>query len=247
MSKNFMYEVSLKDLLVAGCHFGHQARRWNPKMAPFIWQTRDKVHIFDLAKTRDKLKEACLAVKDLISNGGQIVFVGTKKQAQEIIRQEAKKSKIPYLVDRWLGGVITNWQQIKKSIDKLKDLRDKRKAGEFEKYTKKENILIEREIQRLEKSFGGIVDLNKPPDALFIVDSHREIAAVKEAIMKGIKIFAIVDTNADPDVVDYPIPANDDAVGSIQLLVSFFTQAVRDGQELQKKSKSKTENKGTKK
>lgn len=237
--KDSLYEVSLEDLLAAGCHFGHQARRWNPKMAPFIWQTKDKIHIFDLAKTKAKLKEACLAVKELVSEGKTIVLVGTKRQAKEVVRQEAERVNIPYIVDRWLGGTITNWRQIKKSIDKLKELKEKKQTGEFDKYTKKENILIEREISRLEKSFGGIANLTQPAEALFVVDPHKEIAAIKEARMKGIKIFAIVDTNADPDLVDFVIPANDDAFRSIKLIVSVFSQAIKDGLALRTKKEAK--------
>ena len=219
------YDVLLKDLLEAGCHFGHQSRRWNPKMEPYIWQSREGVHIFDLAKTAENLKQACLAVRDLLSEGKNIIFVGTKRQAEAIIREEAEKLGISYVTYRWLGGTITNWPQIKKSIDKLNEMKDKKAKGEYEKYTKKENILIEREINRLTKFFGGLTKLTSPPDALFIVDSQREQAAVKEAKAKDIKVFAMLDSNSDPDMIDYPIPANDDAVSSIKLIVTKIAEA----------------------
>jgi len=228
--------ISLKDLLEAGCHFGHQSRRWNPKMAPYIWQVRDGVHIFDLAKTAQKLKEACGVAKDLVAKGGTIVFIGTKRQAQAIVIEEAKKASMPYVTNRWLGGTITNWDQIKKSLDKLKEMREKKEKGEYQKYTKRENILIEKEISRLIKSLGGLEDLKAIPEAIFIVDAKREISAVKEANFKGVKTFAILDSNADPESINYLIPANDDAVRSIKLIVSEFAQAVAEGVKLRAKT-----------
>ncbi|HUV47092.1 MAG TPA: 30S ribosomal protein S2 [Candidatus Bathyarchaeia archaeon] len=235
MAKVSAYEVSLKDLLEAGCHFGHQSGRWQPKMQPFIWGAKEGVHIFDLVKTAAFLREACLAVQDLVSEGKTIVFIGTKRQAQAIIKEEATKAGISYVINRWLGGTITNWEQIKKSLDKLKEMRDKKEKGDYEKYTKKENVLIDREITRLARFFDGLVDLKQPPDALFIVDVKKEIAAVREANKKGIKVFAIVDSNADPDLVDYVIPANDDAVRSIKLIVAKIAQAVEEGKKIAKK------------
>lgn len=232
--KNSTYDVSLEDLLEAGCHFGHQSRRWNPKMAPYIWQAKEGVHIFDLAKTAQHLKEACLAIRDLIKEGKTIIFIGTKRQAQTIIREEALKAGVHFVATRWLGGTITNWQQIKKSIDKLIEMREGKEKGEYDKYTKKENVLIDRKIKRLNRFFEGLLDLKANPDAIFVVDAKREISAIKEARKKGIKIFAIVDTNADPDIVDYLIPANDDAVKSIKLIVSKAAQAVADGKAMRK-------------
>lgn len=234
--KESSYTISLKDLLEAGCHFGHQSRRWNPKMAPYIWQVRDGVHIFDLAKTAQKLKEACMAAKDLAAKGGTIVFIGTKRQAQAIVIEEAKKAGMPYVTNRWLGGTITNWEQIKKSLDKLKEMREKKEKGEYQKYTKKENIMIEKEISRLIKSLGGLEGLKAIPEAIFIVDAKREISAVKEANFKEVKVFAILDSNADPEPINYLIPANDDAVRSIKLIVSQFAQAVAEGVKLRAKT-----------
>lgn len=241
------YLVPLTELLEAGCHFGHQAARWHPKMAQYIWQAKDGIHIFDLAKTATKLNEACLAVLDFVKQGKTIVFVGTKRQAQEIIKEEAQKANVPYVTTRWLGGVITNWDQVKKSIDKLKDMKEKKEKGEYDKYTKKENLQLEKEINRLTKSLSGLVNLEKVPDAIFVVDCKREVAAVKEARMKNIKIFAIVDSNCDPDLIDYVIPANDDAVRSIKLIVGTFSKAVLKGVQLKNKINGQNTVKGTKK
>jgi len=232
--KNSVYDVPLEDLLEAGCHFGHQTRRWNPKMVSYIWQAREGIHIFDLARTAEKLKEVCLLIRDLVKEGKTVVFVGTKRQAQAIIKEEAFKAGVPYVATRWLGGTITNWEQIKKSIDKLIEMREKKEKGEYKKYTKKENVLIDRQINRLNRFFEGLVDLKQIPDAIFVIDAKKEIAAVKEARMKGVKVFALIDSNADPDLVDYLIPANDDAVRSIKLIVSKVAQAVIDGKELLK-------------
>ena len=235
------YSVSLEELLEAGTHFGHQARRWNPKMAPFIYTTRDGVHIFDLAQTSQRLAQASLAAKKMVGEGKIIVLVGTKRQAQAIIKEEAGKYGIPFIATRWLGGTISNWEQIFKSIKKLLEMKEKRQKGEYVKYTKKENLLLDREIARLERFFGGIASLTQPPDALFVVDTNREATALAEARTKGIKIFAIVDSNSDADLVDYPIPGNDDAVRSIKLIVSTFAKAVGEGMELAKKMPVKIE------
>lgn len=233
-------ELSLKNLLEAGCHFGHQARRWHPKMKPYLYSAREGIHIFDLAKTRDGLKVALDFVKKLAAKGGTIVFVGTKRQAKAIIKEEAQKAGMPYVAERWLGGTITNWGQIKKSIDKLKDLKVKREAGELKKYTKKEQILIDRQIARLEKFFGGLANLEKLPEAIFVVDIKREEAVIKEARQENIPVIAIVDSNANPDQVDYVIPANDDAVGPIKLIVEMIGGAAKEGREIWGKKSSKS-------
>jgi small subunit ribosomal protein S2 len=231
-------KVSLKDLLEAGCHFGHQACRWNPKMKPYLYGTRDGIHIFDLAKTKEGLEAASAFVKATASQGGQIVFVGTKRQASSIISQEAQKVGMPWISERWLGGIITNWEQIKKSIDKLVEMKEKREKGEYKKYTKKEQLLLDRKIAYLEKFFGGLVDLEKLPEALFVVDIKKEMAAVREARKKEIPVIAIVDSNCDPSLVDLIIPANDDAVGSIKLIVEVIGKAIEEGKEkFEKKSK----------
>lgn len=235
MVKDSIFEVSLKDLLEAGCHFGHQAKRWNPKMAKYIWQAKEGVHIFDLVQTSQNLKTVCLKIRDFVVEGKVIVFIGTKRQAQAIVKEEAIRAEVPYVVTRWLGGMITNWEQIKKSIDKMTGMRQSKEKGEYQKYTKKENVLIDRDISRFGRFFDGLVSLKKPPDALFVVDVNREIAAVREARQKGVVIFAICDSNTDPDLVDWPIPANDDAVRSIKLIVGKVAQAVIEGKKLIKK------------
>ena len=229
------YQINLKDLLEAGCHFGHQARRWNPKMEEYIYIKREGVHIFDLEITARKLAEAMAFVYGLIQEGKSIVFVGTKRQASPIIKEEAERCGTHYVAARWLGGTITNWEQIKKSIDRMIDLEEKKKTGEFDKYTKKENIIIDRDIEKLNRFLGGLRNLKKIPEAIMVVDVKKEIAAVKEARCKGVKIVGLVDTNSDPDLVDYPIPVNDDAVGSIKFIVSKLAEAVIGGKGLPEK------------
>lgn len=234
------FDISLTDLLEAGVHFGHQARRWNPRMEPYIWQARGGVHVFDLVITAQKLKEACKAARDLVKNGDTIVFVATKRQAQEIVKEEAERCGMPHVVIRWAGGLLTNWKQIKKSIDRMKKLEEQVKDDDFKKkYTKKEIILFEREIARFGRLFGGLKDLTEEPQALFVVDTLAEKTAVKEANMKNIPIFALVDSNSDPDLITYPIPGNDDAVRSIKILVSKFADAVAKGVSLRKGNKEK--------
>lgn len=241
------YQISLKDLLEAGCHFGHQARRWNPKMEPYIYLKREGVHIFDLAITAQKLKEAMEYVRDLVAQRKTVIFVGTKRQAVSIVKEEAEKAGAPYVAIRWLGGTITNWDQVSKSIEKLRDLTEKKAAGEFKKYTKKENILIDRDIARLEKFLGGLRDIKGIPEAVFVVDVKKEHAVVKEARVKGVTVIGMVDTNADPEMADYVIPANDDAVSSIKLIVAKMAEAFADGKALQGKVKFKETKKAAKK
>jgi len=224
-TKKTEYKISLKELLEAGCHFGHQARRWNPKMNEYIYTKRGGVHIFDLGLTAKKLTEAMEFVQNLTAEGKKIVFVGTKRQATAVIKEQAEKCGMPYVAVRWLGGIITNWEQIKKSLDKMMDLEEKKSKGEFEKYTKRENVLIDKQIEKLDRFLGGLRSLKSEPAAVFVVDVKKEIAAVKEARMKGIPVIAIIDTNTDPDLIDYPIPANDDAVSSIKLIVSKIAEA----------------------
>jgi len=235
-TKDSQFQVELIDLLEAGCHFGHQVRRWNPKMAPYIYDQRDKIHIFDLAITAKKLTEACEYVKTLTQKGGRICFVGTKRQARAIVKEEAKRVNMPYITERWLGGTLTNWQQIQKSIKDLLEMKEKKAAGEYEKYTKKENVLLNRKINRLERFFGGLASLEDLPEAIFVVDSVREATAVREANQTEIPVVGLIDTNADPDLVDYAISANDDAVRSIKLIVAKIADAVQLGQELAEKS-----------
>jgi small subunit ribosomal protein S2 len=225
--------VPLEDLLEAGCHFGHQAKRWFPKMAPYIWGERSGVHIFDLAKTQQLLLAAAVKVRDLVASGKTIVFLGTKRQASPIIKQEAERAGIPYAVNRWPGGLITNWKQIEKSILRLKELKSKKDSGDFAKYVKKEQAVVDKEISRLTRLFGGLENLSAVPDALFVVDIKREAGAIAEARRFGIFTIAIVDTNCNPDEVDVVIPANDDAVRSIHLIVNKFADAVIEGKNNQ--------------
>jgi small subunit ribosomal protein S2 len=228
-AKNPIGTVELTDLLEAGVHFGHQAKRWNPRMAPYIWQDRGGIHVFDLLKTRECLQAACETAKKMAEEGKVIVFVGTKRQAQEIIKEEAKRCGMPYIDNRWAGGLLTNWSQVSKSIEKLVKLREGQEKGEFKHLTKKERVLIDRRIAQLERLLGGLVELKKIPDALFVVDTRREETAVLEALKVGIKVFGVVDTNVNPEPIDYPIPANDDAVRSIKLVVGTFASAIAEG------------------
>ncbi len=228
-SKTPAYSVDLKELLEAGVHFGHQARRWNPKMGEFIYTKREGVHIFDLGLTAQKLAEAMAYVRDLVSSGKEIVLVGTKRQATAIIKEEAVKVGAPYVAVRWLGGMITNWQQLKKSIDKLNDMEAKKAKGDYKKYTKRENVMIDKDIARLNHFLSGLRGLTEPPAAIFVVDVKKEEPAVKEAMLKGVSVVAMVDTNSDPNMADYIIPSNDDAVSSIKLIVNKISKAYADG------------------
>jgi small subunit ribosomal protein S2 len=230
------YEVDLKDLLEAGSHFGHQARRWNPKMKKFIYAERDGVHIFDLLQTGPLLETAMEQLRDMVRAGKEVVFVGAKRQAKAIVREEATKAGAPYVTERWLGGMLTNWEEMEKRLKKLSRLKKQREAGELaKKYTKLEQSRSDKEIERLDRFFGGIETLTKRPDALFIVDTHREKTAVYEAGKVGATVFGMIDSNADPEGVDYPIPANDDAVRSIKLVVEKMAGAYADGKLMKAK------------
>ncbi|HZZ98342.1 MAG TPA: 30S ribosomal protein S2 [Candidatus Saccharimonadia bacterium] len=222
--------IDVKELLEAGSHFGHQSQRWSPKIAPYIYATRNGVHIFDLFKTAEKLKEAAQFAYELGKNNKTLVFVGSKRQAQEIVKEEAIAAGALFVAIRWMGGTITNWDQIQKSITKLANLKKDREEGTLEEmYTKRERVLIDKDINRLERFFGGIAPLKTIPDALFVVDITKEAGAVKEAAVKNVPVIAIVDSNANPTLVDYPIPANDDAVRSIKVIVHIIAQAYKEG------------------
>lgn len=224
-----MGEVTLKELLEAGAHFGHQARRWNPKMKKYIYGERGGVHILDLVQTKKGLEEAIEFVKSLVIENKIILFVGTKRQAAGIVKSEAIRVGMPYLTQRWVGGLLTNWREIEKRIKKLHEMKEKREKGEYKVYTKKEQLLLDREIAKLEKFLGGVAKMEKLPDALFVVDTHREIVAVLEANRMAIPVVGIVDTNADPEKVDYIIPSNDDAVKAIELIVKAIAEAIEEG------------------
>ncbi len=227
----------LAELLEAGAHFGHQVRRWNPKMDKYIYSVRDGVHVFDLTITARLLDAACEYIEEQAAAGKKIVFLGTKRQAKPIVKEEAIRVGAPYIVERWLGGTVTNWDEISKRLNRMNEMKKKREEGEYKKYTKKEQVLIDREIGRLERFFGGISDFTTIPDVLFVVDIVKEKVAVKEATLRGIPVVAMVDTNADPDFVLKPIPANDDAVRSIKYIVSRIADAYAAGKAKADKKK----------
>ena len=221
--------VSMKALLETGVHFGHRARRWNPKMRSFIFTERNGIHIIDLQQTIARLEEAYNAVRDIVAGGGIVLFVGTKRQAQDTIAEQATRCGMPYVNQRWLGGTLTNWRTIRQRIDYLKELEARRDMGEFDRLPKKEALKLEREIQKLNHRLGGIKEMKRIPDMLYITDVRREATAVKEANRMGIPIVAMVDTNCDPDPIDYIIPANDDAIRSIRLITTKIADAVLEG------------------
>ncbi len=212
-------DVSLESLLEAGAHFGHQIRRWNPRMKPFIYGEEDGVHIFDLVKTKEKLEEALKVLDAAKKEGKVILFVGTKKQAQAKTQEVAEKLGEPYIIQRFLGGTFTNFDQIKKSTKKLADMKKDLASGAYNTFTKKERLLIAREIERLEKNFGGIAKMDKLPDYVVIIDTHKEKSAIREAKRMGVITVGLTDTNSDPDDVDYAIPMNDDAEKSINIFL----------------------------
>jgi len=221
----------MKQLLEAGVHFGHQTRRWNPKMARYIFTERNGIYIIDLQKTVKKLEEAYAFVKDVAANGDTVLFVGTKKQAGDSVREEAERAGVHYVNARWLGGMLTNYKTIRQRIQRLEQLRKMQEDGTFERLTKKEVIKLELEIDKLEKYLGGIKTMDKLPGALFIVDPRKERIAVSEAKKLGIPIVAIVDTNCDPDEIDYVIPGNDDAIRAVKLIASTMADAIIEGRQ----------------
>ena len=228
---------SMEQLLEAGVHFGHQVRRWNPKMKSFIFTARDGVHVIDLGQTVDKLKEACEFVGSVAERGGKIIFVGSKKQARSIVVEEAKRAGAMYITERWIGGLLTNFEQTSKNIKKLKDLKAKKEAGEFKDRTKKEQLMIDRQIAKLERFYGGVEEMVKLPDSIFVIDVRREENACREAVKKGVPVVAICDTNADLFLVSYPIPGNDDAIKAIKIVTEAVADAYLEGrQKYEKKS-----------
>lgn len=229
--------VTLQDLLECGVHFGHQTKRWNPKMKPFIFTARNGIYIIDLQKTLNSLEKACQKVKEIVANDKQVLFVGTKKQAKEVIKEEALRCSMPYVAERWLGGMMTNFQTIRRNIKRLKDLERMKEDGTFEKLTKKEASGLQREIDKLENVLGGIKDITRLPGAVFVVDSKKEKIAVAEANKLKIPVIAIIDTNSDPDVINYPIAGNDDAVKSIKVISHEFSSAILEAQHKQMEEK----------
>ena len=226
-----MAVVSMKQLLEAGVHFGHQTRRWNPKMAPYIYMERNGIYIIDLQKTVKKLEEAYNFVRDTAANGGTILFVGTKKQAQDAVKEEAERVGMYYVNARWLGGMLTNFKTMRTRIDRLQQLRKMQEDGTFDMLPKKEVIKLTGEIAKLEKYLGGVQEMRRLPSAMFVIDPRKERNAIAEARKLHIPIVAIVDTNCDPDEVDYPIPGNDDAIRAIRLISSTMANAVQEGHQ----------------
>lgn len=226
--------IPMKALLESGVHFGHRTHKWHPKMKPYIFTERNGIHIIDLQKTVKGLEQAYALVRDTVSEGGTILFVGTKRQAQETIQAEAIRCGMPYVTQRWLGGMLTNWRTIRQRINELERLEKMRDHGDFERITKKEALILTREIERLETRLGGIRQLTRLPDMLFIVDVHREVTAIHEANLLELPIVAMVDTNCDPGPIDYVIPSNDDAIRAIKLLVGKMADAVLEGKAIRK-------------
>ena len=221
-----MAVVSMSYLLEAGVHFGHQTKRWNPKMKEYIYNSRDDIYIIDLQKTVEKLEEAYAALTKIVSDGGKVLYVGTKKQASDVCREEAIRSNMYYMTERWLGGTLTNFRTIRRRIKRLEDIENMEKDGTFEKLPKKEVIGLRKEYEKLNKNLCGIREMTKLPQAVIIVDSIKEESAIREAKKLGIPVFGIIDTNCDPDMVDYVIPGNDDAVRAIKVVLGSLTNAI---------------------
>jgi len=243
-----MSRVEVAELLAAGCHFGHLTRRWNPKMRPFIFMERNGIHVIDLMKTSLLLEEACNAIGNIVAEGKRILFIGTKKQAVEVVKEEAIRTGQFYVTERWLGGFLTNFTTIRKSVKRLTNIEKMESDGTFDKITKKEILFLQREKEKLNKVLSGIVDMTRLPGAIFVIDVKKEAIAVKEARRLGVPVFAIVDTNCDPDEVDYVIPANDDAIKSIQVVTKAVGDAILIGREraaqVQAEQAAEAENKG---
>lgn len=229
-----MAKVQIEDLLLAGSHFGHLTRRWDPKMKKYIFMERNGIHIIDLKKTLDLLVEACNSISKISAEGKKILFVGTKKQAKQIVKDEAEKCGAFYVSERWLGGMLTNFNTVRKSIKKLTNIQKMETDGTIDQFVKKERLILSRDREKLEKVLNGIVNMTRLPGAIFVVDIKKEHIAISEAKKLNIPVYAIVDTNCDPDLVDYPIPANDDAVKSIEIILKAISDAAIEGTNVAK-------------
>lgn len=229
-------KISLEELLESGAHFGHQTRRWNPKMEEYLYGSENGVHIFDLTKTKPMIEEALAFLSRSASEGKNILLLGTKKQIKEKVAEVAGEAGVPFVSERWLGGTISNFGQMKRSLKKLEEMKANMASGAYNKFTKKERLLIDREITRLERFFGGISAMENIPDVLFVIDTKREAGAVHEANEKKVPVVGIVDSNSDPDLVDYPIPMNDDASKALEYVLDLVKEAIIEG-----KKKIKTE------
>jgi small subunit ribosomal protein S2 len=228
----FMNNITLKDLLEAGCHFGHKAEKWHPKASQFIYTKKDGIHIIDLAKTKAGLDAAAQFIRDLVGSGNEIVFVGTKRQASAIVKEQCGTAQAPYFAERWIGGFFTNWDEIKKNLDKANRMINEQATGVWKKFPKHEQVKMGHDLERLKIYYGGVLNLKKPPQALFVIDVRHEIAAIREAIVLGIPVIAIIDTNSNPDKINFQIPANDDAVGSISLIVKVLAESYAEGRKI---------------
>lgn len=237
------FNLDQEEMMKAGVHFGHRTSKYHPKMEDFLYGVRNSVHIIDLEKTVEKLKEALEFVQKLISEDKIIIFIGTKIQAKGLLKSFAQELSLPYVTERWLGGTLTNFETIKKRIDYFRDLEKKKMEGELEKYTKKEQVGLNRELEDLEMKFGGIKSLDKLPDAIFVLDMEKDAIAIKEARGKGVKVIGIADTSVDPTLADFPIPANDDALSSLKYILNKVKEAVLRGQESMKKETKEKETK----
>jgi len=232
-----MARTTYQDLLDAGVHFGHLTRKWDPKMSQYIFMERNGIHIIDLNKTLTKVEEAASAIKQIVKSGRKVLFVATKKQAKDIVADYAKSVNMPYITERWLGGMLTNFATVRKSIKKMSNIDKLTKDGTYSNLSKKERLMIQRERIKLETLLGGISDLNRLPAALFLIDVKKEHIAVSEALKLNIPTFAMVDTNSDPSNIDFPIPANDDATKSISLITSIIIKAIEEGLDERKREK----------
>ncbi len=229
-----MPRVSLEQLMTAGSHFGHLASRWNPKMKPYIFMERNGIHIVDLKKTQEMLEDASTAISKIVAEGKRVLFVGTKKQAREVVTEQAKRSEEFWVTERWMGGALTNFTTIRKSVKRYTNIEKMELDGTFDKITKKEALNLKREREKLGKTLAGVVEMNRLPGALFVVDVKKESIAIKEAARLNIPVFAIVDTNCDTENIDYIIPSNDDAIKSIQLITETIADAILEGKEAAK-------------
>jgi small subunit ribosomal protein S2 len=219
----------LEELFEAGAHFGHVVKKWNPKMKRFIWGAKNGIHIFDLEKTMAGLESATKILTELSASGKRVILVGTKRQVRQMIEVEARRLDIPFISQRWIGGLITNWKQVKQTVDRLNSQKLLRESGQLKKYTKKEQVMFDKEIARLERNIGGIAALKEAPEVVVVFDTHKEKLAVKEASSRGITVVGIVDSNANPDLVDYPIPMNDDSAKGLEIVVRTLGQAIETG------------------
>ncbi len=238
-------QVTMKQLLETGVHFGHRTTKWNPKMKPFIFTERNGIHIIDLQQTIVNLNRYYDMVRDIVVGGGVVLFLGTKRQAQEAIAREAERANMPYINTRWLGGTLTNWRTIRERIDALKKLEKRRDNGEFALLPKKEVLILNRKIDQLQLRLGGIRNLKKLPDLIVVVDTKREATAMKEANTLNIPVLALADTNSDPDEIDYIVPGNDDAVRAIKLILSAFADGCIEGQQMRKGDDGTTDEAGS--